>query len=162
MIFTEEQFKEAIRSDCSYTEGGNLTILQHIIEKQLDQFAPMKKIVLRGNNKSHMTFELRKAIMKRSRLKNKANKSGKSADKTACNTQRNLVVKLNKKVKKTFLKNQIIKNSTNKTKSFWKLRKPFFTKKGFHYEKKITFKTKRGVISSELKIAKTFNNYFNK
>ena len=39
--------------------------------------------------------------MKRSRLKNKANKSGKSADKTAFKTQRNLVVKLNKEAKKS-------------------------------------------------------------
>ena len=36
----------------------------------------MKKIILRGNNKPHMTSQLRNAIMKRSRLKNKANKSG--------------------------------------------------------------------------------------
>ena len=45
--------------------------------------------------------------MKRSRLKNKANKSGKPADKTAYKTQRNLVVKLNKEAKKSSLKNQI-------------------------------------------------------
>ena len=62
--FTEEQFKEAIRSDCSYIEGGNLTSLQHVIEERLDQFALMKNIVLRGNNKSYMTCQLRKAIMK--------------------------------------------------------------------------------------------------
>ena len=52
--FTEEQFKEAIRSACSYIEGGHLTSLQHVIEKTLDQFAPMKTILLRGNNKPHM------------------------------------------------------------------------------------------------------------
>ena len=57
--FTEEQFKEAIRSDCSYTEGCNLTSLQHVIEKRFDQFASMKKVVLRGNNKPHMTSRLK-------------------------------------------------------------------------------------------------------
>ena len=62
--FTEEQFKEAIRSNCSYIEGGNLTSLQHVIDKRLDQFAPMKNIVLRGKNKSYMTCQLRKVIMK--------------------------------------------------------------------------------------------------
>ena len=124
--FTEEHFKEAIRSDCSYIEGGNLTSLQHVIEKRLDQFAPMKKIVLRGNNKPHMTSQLRKAIMKRSRLKNKANKSGKLADKTAYKTQRNLVVKLNKEGKKSFLKNQITENTTNKTKNFLEIMQTFF------------------------------------
>ena len=69
-------------------EGGNLTSLQRVIEKRLDQFDPMKKIVLRGNNKPNMTSQLRKAIMKRSRLKNKANKSGKPADKTAYKTKK--------------------------------------------------------------------------
>ena len=53
--------------------------------------------------------------MKRSPLKNKTNKSGKSADKTARVTQRNLVVKLNKEAKKSFLKNLIKENATNKT-----------------------------------------------
>ena len=87
--FTEEQFKEAIRSDCSYIEGSNLTSLQHVIEKRLDQFDPMKKMVLRGNNKLHRTSQLRKATMKRSRYKNRVNKSSKSAVKTVYKTQRN-------------------------------------------------------------------------
>ena len=42
--FMEEQFKEAIRSDCSYNEGGNLTSVKHVIEKRLDQFAPTKNM----------------------------------------------------------------------------------------------------------------------
>ena len=79
----EEQFKEATRSDCSYIEGGNLTSLQHVIEKRADQFASMKKIVLREDDKPHMASQLRNAIMKRSRFRNKVNKSGKPADKTA-------------------------------------------------------------------------------
>ena len=87
--FTEEQFKEIIISDCSYTEGANLISLQHLI-KRLDQFAPLKKILLHGNNKSHMISQLRKAIIKRTRLKIKANKSGKSADRTAYKTHRQI------------------------------------------------------------------------
>ena len=101
--FMEEHFKEAIRSGCSHIEGGNVTSLQHVITKRLDQFAPMKNIALRGNNKPHMTSQLRKAIRKRSRLKNKANKSDKPADKAAYRTQRNLVFKLNKEAEKYFL-----------------------------------------------------------
>ena len=78
-----------------FLHGGSLTSLQHVIEKRLNQFAPMKKIVLCGNNKHHMTSQLRKAIIERSQLENKANKSSKPADKTAYKTQRNLVLKLN-------------------------------------------------------------------
>ena len=148
-----ELLKEAIRSDCSYIEGENL------IEKRFDQFAPMKKIVLRGNNKPHMTSQLRQE-KKRSRIKNKANKSGKIADKRTYKTQGNLVVKLNKKAKNSFLKNQTTENPTNKTKMFWKLCKPFFTEKGFRQKQKFTLKTKRRVTSSETAITNIFNNYF--
>ena len=98
--------------------------------------------------------------MKRSRLKNKANKSGQPVDETAYNTQSNLVVQLNKEARKSFWKNQITENATNKTKNFWKLCKLFFTEKAFHYKQKFTVKTKRGVISSETIVANIFNNYF--
>ena len=109
-----------------------------------------------------MISHFRKAIMKRSRLKNKANKSGKPADKTAYKTPRNLVVKLNKEAKgpKNLSKNQITENATNKTKHFCKLCKPFFTGKAFHYKQKFALKTERGITSSETKIANIFNNYF--
>ena len=92
-----------------------------------------------------MTSRLGKTIMKRSRLKNKANKSVIPADKTASKTQSNLVVKLNKESKKSFLKNQITANAKNKRKHFWKLCKTFFIEKGFHYKQKFTLKTKRGL-----------------
>ena len=57
--FTEEQFKEVIRSDCSCIDGGNLTSIQHVIEKARSIFSN-EKIVSRGNNKPHMTSQLRK------------------------------------------------------------------------------------------------------
>ena len=57
--FTDKQFKEAIRSDSSYTGDGNLTSLQHLIAKRLDQLAPLKKIVLHGINKPHITSQLK-------------------------------------------------------------------------------------------------------
>ena len=61
----------------------------------------MLKILLSVNNKPNMTSSLRNAIMKRSRLKNKANNSSKLSVKTAYNKyKRNLVVKLNEEVKK--------------------------------------------------------------
>ena len=49
--FRKEQLKEAIRSDYSYIEIGNLTSLQNIIIIRLDQFAPAKKIVIHPNEK---------------------------------------------------------------------------------------------------------------
>ena len=53
-----------MRSDCSYMRVASSH--QHAVKKGLGQFAPMIKIVLRGNDKLHMTSQLRKAIMLRS------------------------------------------------------------------------------------------------
>ena len=71
----------------------------------LNQQAPKKSKVFRGNQKPHLNKSLRAAIMKRSRLKNKANKSQLPADLSKYKKQRNLVVKLNKKHKKEYFEN---------------------------------------------------------
>ena len=80
--------------------------------------------------------------MKRSRLKNKANKSGKPANKTAYKTQRNLVVKSNKEPKKSFLKNQITENATNKRKIFGNYTNLFSLKKVFIINRNVLLKLK--------------------
>ena len=46
----------------------------------LHKHAPKKTKLLRGNQKPHINKVLRSAIMKRSRQKNKANKTRKSVD----------------------------------------------------------------------------------
>ena len=66
----------------------------------LNREATKKSKVFRGNQKPHLNESLRAAIMKRSRLRNKANKSQLQADLSKYKKQRDLVVKLNKKHKK--------------------------------------------------------------
>ena len=53
----------------------------HVPIKHKDHHVPIKQSKLRGNTKPHISKTLRKKIMKRSRLKNKANKSGKEENK---------------------------------------------------------------------------------
>ena len=55
--------------------------------------------MLRGNNKPHVNKMLRKAIMKRSKLKNKANKTKLPVDINNYKKQRNYVANLNKRAK---------------------------------------------------------------
>ena len=71
----------------------------------LNQQAPKKSKVFCGNQKPHLNKSLRSAIMKRSRLKDKASKSQLAADLSKYKKQRNLVVKLNKKHKKEYFEN---------------------------------------------------------
>ena len=67
----------------------------------------------------------RKKLMKRSRFKNKANNSSKLAVKIARKNQRNLIVKLNKEDKLSFLQNQITENTIGNYKNLFSLKKVF-------------------------------------
>ena len=77
----------------------------------LDTHARRKTKVLRGNHKPHVDKNLRKAIMKRSKLKNKAKITKLYDDIVKYKKQRNLVVKLNRDSKLRFFDN--IKTSKN-------------------------------------------------
>ena len=59
----------------------------------------MKQTKLRGNTKPHVNKILRKEIMKRSWLKNKASKTGLKEDLRLYKIQHNVVTELNKSLK---------------------------------------------------------------
>ena len=65
--------------------------------------------------------------MKKSKLYNKANKSGKEKNKRLYNIQRNKVSKLYNKLKKTYFKEKLPKRSN--VEDFWNYSKPYFTNK---------------------------------
>ena len=136
----------------------------------LDSHAPKKIKFLRGNQKPHVDKNLRKAIMKRSKLKNKANRTKLQNDIAKYNKQRNLVVKLNRDSKLRYFDNvEISKNS----KPFWNGCKPYFSNKHAHGDAKIILIKKEKITnnSNEVikketllvkndEIAKTFNKHF--
>ena len=67
------------------------------IQKVLNKHAPLKSRIIKGNQAAFMNKELSKAIMKRSQLKTKYNKTKQEADRNAYKKQRNLCVKLGRK-----------------------------------------------------------------
>ena len=96
--------------------------------------------------------------MKRSNLKNKANKSGKIEDKKRYKVQRNVVTKLNKKIKKAYFKEKLPNGKD--LKDFWNFCKPYFTSKGVCNDEKIILVEKEEFLRKDSKISDTFNNYF--
>ena len=69
----QEAFKEDLSEvlcDC----GNSFDDFEHIFTSNFNKHAPKKKKWIRGNNKPHVNKVLYQAIMKRSRLKNKATK----------------------------------------------------------------------------------------
>ena len=117
-----------------------------------NQQAPKKSKVFRGNQKRHLNKSLSVAIMKRSRLKNKANTSQLPADISKHKKQRNLVVKLNKKHKKEYFEN--LNDATN-SKPFWESLSRIFQISTQRIEKE-----KDEILLKNEKVADVLNSYF--
>ena len=75
-------------------EKNNYLEFEKNFVETLNKHAPKKTKIFRGNHKPHINKTLRKAIMKRSQLKNKANKTKDPKDISKYKKQRNYVVKL--------------------------------------------------------------------
>ena len=96
-------------------------------------------------HKPHVDENLRKATMKRCKLKNKANRTKLQDDIAKYNKQRNLVVKLNRDSKLRYFDN--IETSKN-SKFFWNECKPCFSNKHAHGDSKIIFIEKEKIINN--------------
>ena len=153
--FDSKQFKldicnsmSAVRTHAAF-ENNFVTVL--------DKYAPKKTKILRGNQKPHFTKNLRKQILIRSRLKNKATKSKNPIDIVKFKRQRNLMSNLNKQAKlQSFEKLSVDCNS----KPFWKACKPYFSNRNSNVQGNIMLLEKDKLLSKQKDVASTLNKHF--
>ena len=157
--FSEENFRSEVILLMNTIRNGDFSSFYKGLTMLLDKHAPIKTKILRGNNQPHVNKALRKEIMKRSRLKNVANKTGKLEDFNAYKKQRNIVVNLNRKSKKLFFKNVEIDGTYNR-KSFWDVCKPMFSTKFTGPQDRVLLTENEKNIFDDFEISNIFNNYF--
>ena len=109
-----------------------------------NKHAFLKKKILRHNNVFFMTKELRKEIMKRSKLKNKYDKSRNYRNWFFYKKQRSHCLTLLRKTRKAYFEKLNIKETGCK-KTFWETVRPYFSK--------TTLVKKRYVLAHEKRIA---------
>ena len=143
--FSEQSFLQDLKQGLSNT--ANFRDFNNEFKSTSNDHPPIKSSKVRGNTKPHINNNLRKEIMKRSKLKNKANKSDKIEDKK----------KLNKKLKKAYFKEKLPKRKD--VKDFWNFCKPYFTNNGVCNDKKVILVEKEEVLRKDSKISDRFNNY---
>ena len=119
---SEQSFLQNLKQGLGNT--ANFSNFNKEFKNILNDHTPIKTSNVRENIKPHVNKILRKE-MKRSNLKNIGNKSGKIKDKKLYKIQRNVVTKLNKKLKKVYLKEKLRKGKD--VKDFWNFCKPYFT-----------------------------------
>ena len=105
-----------------------------------------------------MSRTLRKAIMKRSKLRNIFNKKRSSENWQSYKRQRNICSNILKSTKKTCFETLNINEITD-NRQFWKTVKPFFTDK-CKASNNIILTEKNETLNDNKKISNTFNEYF--
>ena len=75
-----DSVKNKFKWEAYAIQSGDIGSLKSVITKSLNAVAPFKKGIVWGNDKPHITSLIKKEIVARSRLKNKANKKGKEED----------------------------------------------------------------------------------
>ena len=113
---------------------------------------------VRANQAPYMTKALRKAIMRRSSLKNRLFKTFTQENNKAYKKQRNYCSRLYKKERKRFYENLDVKMVTD-NKLFWKTVKPFLSEKG-NSSSKITLVEGEEIISNDQDVAEKLNKFF--
>ena len=150
---------EVFKGDLSETLAecpNSYETFEDAFKTSLDKYAPKKKKWLRRNSKPHVNKMLRKAIMERSKLKNKANKTKLPADINNYGKQRNYVVNLNKSAKFEYFNRYDCKDG----KPFWVICKPYFSNKHSKAVNDIVLNENGKLFLKNKEIADTFNNYF--
>ena len=149
--------QELIKSN-SYNDEQQYDIFTSIFRRVLDKHAPLKMKKLRGNQAKFMTKELRKAILDRSRLKNKYLKWPSRENFLAYKKAKNICNSLNNKAKKDYFKKATADGVVSNRK-FSNTVKPFVTSKGFLHNDNISIDMNGNIVEDEQKL-KEFNLYY--
>ena len=124
--FDTKRFEEELEKQLPSV--SDLASFQFTFKVILNQFAPLKQKLIRINNQPFMTKIPHKAIMKRSKLRNKFNKERNIGNWSKYKREHNLCSNLLKQSKKRHF-NSLNVNDIAENKKFWKTIKPFFTAK---------------------------------
>ena len=144
-----EELTSNLENNTTFTDFNKIT------KGVIDKHAPCKKKYIRANDGPFMTKELRKANMKRSRLKNRFNKCKTNENWIAFIKQRNFCVKLLRQSKKSYY-SKLDPKVVSDNKKFWKTVKPLFSNK-IHGTPCINLLENNVVVSDDTRVAEIFN-----
>ena len=126
--------------------------------KIFDKHAPLKKKYVRANEGPFMTKELKKEIMKRTKLLNIYRRDKSFRSRQAYRRQRNICTRLCKRNKRDYYSN-LHPSCVTSNKKFWKSVKPLFSEKSLTKDN-ITLIEKGSITDGSKEVADTFSDFF--
>ena len=168
--FSNEAFMHELESALARISQISFGTFKSTLDNILQKHAPIKTRYVPENQASFINSKIHKEVM-RTRLRNKFIDSKTDADRIAYNKQRNYCVSLIPKEKKAYYSNLNIRDVTD-NKTFWRKIKPLSSEK-VNLQTKILLVEKGNdlsdpeissevekVISEDMEIAETFNEFF--
>ena len=120
-------FRSELRTELGKNDDQGYFHFEVTFLRVLEKHAPMKKKVLRANDKPYMTKSLRKAIMKRSTLRNRYLKDNSDESLKIFKKQKNYTKRLAKRERTKYFANLDLNKYTDNIK-FWNTVKPMFSR----------------------------------
>ena len=152
--FDNEKFRESLITYLSTGKNISYDAFENLVLQALDKMAPIKQKHIRGNQSPFMNKDIHKAIMTRTRLRNRFLKEPTQMNRIAYKKQRNYCVSLMRQNKKQYYGSLNVNHITD-NKNFWRVIKPNFSNKILGTNRMI-LRDGGKVIS----IADTFNKFF--
>ena len=156
--FDKQKFKDELQIAMNEGMVNNYEEFETKFIEVLEKHAPLKKKTLRANNAPYMTKNLRKAMMKRTELATRYNKTRNIEDYHNFRKQRNFVNRLYKKERKKYF-NSLDKNDIENVKQFWKVWNPLISDK-CRTRNTITLVQGNNIISDASKVGEEFKQEF--
>ena len=151
------KFRTELREELRKSDHGYFQF-EMIFLRVLEKYAPMKKKVLRANDKPYMTKVLRQAIMRRSSLRNRYLKDKSDESLRLFKKQKNYTKRLAKRERTKYFASLDLNNYTDNIK-FWNTVKPMFSNSSIG-PNNITLVEKGRIVTDDKEIAETFSNFF--
>ena len=126
--------------------------------KSIDKMTPVKQKHIRGNQSPFMNKDIHKAVITRTRLRNRFLKEPTQMKRLAYKKQRNYCVSLMRQNKKQYYGSLNVNHITD-NKNFWRVVKPNFSNKLLGTNR-VILRDGGKVISDTERVANTFNKFF--
>ena len=156
--FDLQKFRKELREELRKTVVIGYAHFEYIFLQVLEKHAPTKQKVVRANDKPFMTKVLRKAIMRRSFLKNKYQKLKTEESQKAFKKQKNYTNRLLRKEQIKYWSNLDLKKYLD-NKKFFDTIKPLFSK-SISSKQNITLVEDNELITEDKEVAEKFNKFF--
>jgi hypothetical protein len=157
-LYNNEIFRDKLVNKLAKEYNCSFFTFIDIAYQALNELAPSKQRFVRGNQSPFINKECSKAIMTRSRLRNKFWKYNTPENRKAYSKQRNYCVSLLRKTKRNYYNNLNTKSVVD-NKCFWKSIKPLLSDKLVKSEK-INLEENDDIISNENEVSEILNNFF--